>query len=108
MKWSSSGFLGVLAANPLRFGLALAETCQTFGFVQQQCQEGMTGPKSDTKSIHNLGNITYWTHKHIEEMKWSSSGFLGKAGFGLHNQSHTQYLLVLGAGLFINLICNLT
>jgi hypothetical protein len=34
MKWSSSGLLGVLAANNLGFGLALAEICQTF----DQCQ----------------------------------------------------------------------
>jgi hypothetical protein len=31
MKWSSSGLLGVLAANSLGFGLALAASCQTFG-----------------------------------------------------------------------------
>ena len=31
MKWFSSGFLGVLAANNLGFGLALAEICQTLG-----------------------------------------------------------------------------
>ena len=36
MKWSSSGFLGVLSASNLGFGLAVAEICQTF--VQQQCQ----------------------------------------------------------------------
>ena len=30
MKWSSSSFLAVLAANNLGFGLALAEICQTF------------------------------------------------------------------------------
>jgi hypothetical protein len=29
IKWSRSGFLGVLAANTLDFGLALAENCQT-------------------------------------------------------------------------------
>ena len=39
MKWSSSGFHGVLAANKLGFGLALlAEICQTFS--QRQCQKG--------------------------------------------------------------------
>ena len=52
MKWSSSGFLGVLAANNLGFGLALAEICQTFG--QRQCQEGMACPKSATHSLHNM------------------------------------------------------
>jgi hypothetical protein len=31
MKWSSSGFLGVLGAKNLGFGLALAKICQTFG-----------------------------------------------------------------------------
>jgi hypothetical protein len=31
MKWSSSGFLGVLVAINLGFGLALGEICQTFG-----------------------------------------------------------------------------
>jgi hypothetical protein len=33
MKWSSKSLLGVLAANNLGFGLALAEieNCQTFG-----------------------------------------------------------------------------
>ena len=30
VKQSSSGFLGVLVANKLGFGLALAEICQTF------------------------------------------------------------------------------
>jgi hypothetical protein len=34
MKWSSNGFLGVLATKNTGFGLALAEICQTFG----QCQ----------------------------------------------------------------------
>jgi hypothetical protein len=54
MKWSSSGLLGVLAANNhgFGFGLALAEICQTFG--QQQCQEGMTCPKSATHSLHSM------------------------------------------------------
>jgi hypothetical protein len=48
MKWSSSGFYAVLAANNLGFiGLALAEICQTFG--QQQCQEGMACSKSATQ-----------------------------------------------------------
>jgi hypothetical protein len=42
MKWSSSGLLGVLAANNLGFGLALAEIYQTFGRRQcQDCQEDM-------------------------------------------------------------------
>jgi hypothetical protein len=42
-------------SNNLRFGSALAEICQqTYGFVQRQCQEGTTGPKSDTQSIHNM------------------------------------------------------
>jgi hypothetical protein len=31
MKWTSSGFLGVLAANNFGFCLALAEICQTLG-----------------------------------------------------------------------------
>ena len=31
MKWSSSGLLGVLAANNIGFGLALPELCQTSG-----------------------------------------------------------------------------
>jgi hypothetical protein len=31
MKWFSSAMLGVMAANNLGFGLALAEICQTFG-----------------------------------------------------------------------------
>ena len=31
MKWSSCGFLGLLATNILGFGLALAETRKTFG-----------------------------------------------------------------------------
>jgi hypothetical protein len=44
MKWSSSGFLAMLAANNLGFGMALlAEIRQTFD--QQQCQEGMACPK---------------------------------------------------------------
>jgi hypothetical protein len=34
MKWSSSGFLAVLAAINLGFGFTLAEICQTFD--QQQ------------------------------------------------------------------------
>ena len=42
MKWFSSALLGVLAANKLGFGLALAEVCYTFG--QQQCQETMACP----------------------------------------------------------------
>ena len=52
MKWSSSGFLGVLAAINLGFGVALAEISQHFG--QQQCQEGMACPKSATHSLHNM------------------------------------------------------
>ena len=52
MKWSSSGFLGVLAANNLGFGLALAEICQTFG--QQLCQETMGCIKSSSQSLHNM------------------------------------------------------
>jgi hypothetical protein len=52
MKWSSSGLLGVLAANNLRFGLALAEICQTFG--QQQCCRDTACPKSATHSLHNM------------------------------------------------------
>jgi hypothetical protein len=56
MKWSNSGLLGMLAAR--------------------QCQEGMTGPKSDTQSIHNLATslivLPIW-----KEMKWSNSGLLG-------------------------------
>jgi hypothetical protein len=39
MNRPSSGFLGVLAANNLGFGLALHEICQTFAFGQRQCQE---------------------------------------------------------------------
>jgi hypothetical protein len=39
-KWSSSAYLGVMAANNLGFGLALAGICHTFG--QQQCQEDMS------------------------------------------------------------------
>jgi hypothetical protein len=46
-KWfSSSALLGVLAANNLGFGLALAEISQTFG--QQQCNSDMACPKSST------------------------------------------------------------
>ena len=52
MKWSSSVLPGVLAANSLGFGLALAEICQTFG--QRQRQEGMVCPKS---APHNLLNM---------------------------------------------------
>ena len=53
MKWSSSGFLALLAASNLGFGLALAEIlCQTFG--QQQCQEGMACPKSATQSPRSI------------------------------------------------------
>ena len=53
MKWSSSGFIGVLAANNLGFGLALAEICQTFG--QRQCHDiGMACPKSATQGLHSM------------------------------------------------------
>jgi hypothetical protein len=41
----------VLAAKNLRFDLALAEICQTFGQQQCQGQEGMTCPKSTTQSL---------------------------------------------------------
>ena len=51
MKWFSSAMLGVLAANNLGFGLAVAEICQTFG--QQQCQMHMACPKSATQSLHD-------------------------------------------------------
>ncbi len=54
IKWSSSGFLHVLAANILGFGLALAEICQTFG--QRQCQEGMACPKPTTQSLHKMSS----------------------------------------------------
>jgi hypothetical protein len=52
MKWSSSGYLGVLAANKVVFGLGVAEICQTF--CQQQYQEGTTCPKSPTQSLHSM------------------------------------------------------
>ena len=52
MKGFSSVMLGVLAANNLGFGLALAEICQIFG--RRQCQEGMTCQKSTTHSLHNM------------------------------------------------------
>ena len=53
MKWFSSAMLGVLAANNLGFGLAVAEMCcQTLG--QQQCHGGMECPKSATQSLLNI------------------------------------------------------
>ena len=53
MKWFSSALLGVLAANSLGFGLALAETRKT-PFGQQQCQGKMTCPNSATQSLPNI------------------------------------------------------
>ena len=53
VKWSSSGLLGVLAANNLGFCLALAEICQTFGAATQG-QEGMACPKSAQQSFHSM------------------------------------------------------
>jgi hypothetical protein len=50
MKWPSSGFLGVLAANNLGFGLALAEICQHFG-QRYSGQEDTTCPKTATHSL---------------------------------------------------------
>ena len=49
MECFSSGLLGVLAANNLGFGLALAEICQTFG--QRQCHDrrGMMSKISHTE-----------------------------------------------------------
>ena len=58
IKWSSSGFLCVLAANNLDFGLAQAEICQTLG--QQQCQEDMAWPKSARHSLHNMLSSSIW------------------------------------------------
>jgi hypothetical protein len=49
-----SGSLGVLAANNLGFGLALAEICQTFAFCQRQCQEDMTCPKLATQNFPSM------------------------------------------------------
>ena len=45
MKWSSSGLLGVLAANSLGFGLALPEICQTFAFGAATVPKGHDMPK---------------------------------------------------------------
>ena len=82
-KWSSSGFLGVLTANKLGFGLALAEISQTFWPAAVPRGHDMSKIRHAEPSYH--GNITHWTH--MEEMKWSSSGFLGvqaanSLGFG--------------------------
>ena len=52
MKWFSSAMLGLIAANNLGFGLALAEICQTFG--QQQCHMDMACPKSATQSLPSI------------------------------------------------------
>ena len=84
MKWSSSGFLGVVAANYLGFGLALAEICQTFWPVSVPRGHGMSKISHTQPSEH--GNILQWTH--MDEMKSSSSGFLAllaanNLGFGL-------------------------
>jgi hypothetical protein len=45
--------LGVLAANNLGFGLALAKISQTFG-QQQQCHTDMACPKSATQSLPSI------------------------------------------------------
>ena len=84
MKWSSSGFLGVLAANNLGFGLALAEICQTFWPAAVPDRHGMSKIGHVEPSQHD--NITHWTH--MEEMKWFSSALLGvlaarNHGFGM-------------------------
>ena len=53
MKQFSSGCLGVLAANNLGFGLALAEICQTFG-QRHSAMTGMACPKSATQGLHSM------------------------------------------------------
>ena len=53
MKWFSSAMLGLIAANNLGFGLALAEICQT-SFGKQQSHGGMACPKSATQSLLNI------------------------------------------------------
>jgi hypothetical protein len=64
MKWFISAMLGVLAANNLGFGWALAEQIwQTFG--QRQCHQDMTSPKSATytePSQHCNIIIIHWTY----------------------------------------------
>ena len=84
MKWFSSATLGVLAANNLGFGLALAGICQTFGQRQHRADHGVSKISHTEPSQHC--NITHWIH--MEEMKWFSSAMLGvlaasNLGFGL-------------------------
>jgi hypothetical protein len=75
MKKSNSGFLAVLAANNLGFGLlALAEIYAKLlasNSAKRACYD-MFKISHTEPSYH--GNITHWTH--MEEMKRSSSGFL--------------------------------
>jgi hypothetical protein len=52
MTWFSSAMLGVLGANNLGFGLALAEICQSF--CQQQCHRDTMPPKSVTQGLLNI------------------------------------------------------
>ena len=51
MKWSASGFLGVLANNH-DFGLAMIQKAAKL-LAQQQFQEGMACPKSAPQSLHD-------------------------------------------------------
>ena len=76
--------LGVLAANNLGFGLALAETCQTFWPVTVPQEHGVSKISLTEHSQHC--NITHWTQ--MEEMKWFISAMLcvlgaNNLGFGL-------------------------
>jgi hypothetical protein len=48
MKWPSSGFLGVLAANNIVFAWLWLKSAKLITSGQQQCQEDMTCPKSVT------------------------------------------------------------
>ena len=73
MKWSSSGFLGVLASNNLAvlaYGFGLNRP--NFWPATVPRGHGMSKISHTEPSQH--GNITHWTH--MEEMKWFSSAML--------------------------------
>jgi hypothetical protein len=76
MNWSSSGFLGVLAANKQHWFLAWEwlQSAKTFG--QLQCQEGMTCPKSATQRLLSMVKSLIGPIYGGNEL-WSSSVFLG-------------------------------
>ena len=67
---------GVLAANNLGFGLAVAEICLTF--LPAQVHQRHSMPKVSHTQPSQHSNITHWTH--MEEMEWPSSGVLVTLG----------------------------